>query len=285
MSENNTNQFFDLFDEHPELLQQLIEVADAPQDEAPTRGMSSSQVDGVNQFVRQIVGNQLSDAQVNALQQQLQDNKVVQLFEGADGALDAKELLEYVGGLTGTKSANSNQPAVRAFLDGRLDLKEILIIIMLLKLFKRKQQQQTSYYGNSGLFGSLFGNQQQSYSGGLFSNLFGGNTYTNSYNNPYGVFSNLFGGNTYSQPNSLFSSLLGNQQQSYGLGSLFGGNTNANNNNLINVLNGFVNGNYNNNQQAYSLYNLLNNASQSSFNPSGTLNVNSLFSLLGKMLG
>ena len=293
MTENIMNKFYDVVDSHPELLEQLIEIADAPEDTAPTRGMSSNQTSGVNNFVRQIVGNQLSDQEVEAIQRQLQDNKVVQLYESADGTLDAKELLEFMGGLSGTKSNNANQPAVRAFLDGKLDLKEILIIVMLLKLFKKKQEQQqqqnlySNYYGNSGLFGQLFGNQQQTYNGGLFSNLFGTNSYSNSYNDPYGAFSSLFGTNTYQQqPTSLFGSLLGgNTQQSNGLSSLFGGTTQTNNNDLINVLNGFVNGNYNNNQQANALYNTLNNASQNSFNSNGTLNVNSLFSLLGNMLG
>lgn len=270
MTDNKVNLIIDRLDENPDLLEQLVKSGE--EESVPTRGMPS-QAPSASNFVRQILGDaNISEQELAQIQAQLADNKVVQLYEAADGAIDAKELLSYVGGLNGTKGANSYSAPVRALFDGRLDLKEILIIIMLLKLFKKKQQTSYSnYYGNSGLFGSLFGNQQQTYNGGLFSNLLGNNSYSNTYSNPYGMFGSLFG-NTYSQPT--------------GWSSLFGGNVGqSSNNSLLNSLTNFVNGNYNNNPQSLQLYNLLNGASQNSFNTNGTINVGSLFNLLGTMMG
>ena len=280
MTQHNLEKFYDLIDANPELLAQFIETVDTPA--VPTRSMPTESSNKENNFVRQLVGGRLSDSEVAQLEAELADNKVVQLYEAADGALDAQELLEYVGGLSGTKGNNTESAPVRALFDGKLDLKEILMIIMLLKLFKKKQTNTYNYGGNTGLFGSLFGNQL-TYNGNLFSNLFGNNNYSYTNNNPYGLFSNLFGVQQPQQP-SLFGSLFGTNTNQYnnGLGSLFGMNTN--NNNLMNILNQFVGGGYNNNPQAQQLYNLLGTASQNSFNSNGTINVSSLFNLLGNLM-
>lgn len=284
MSNNYLQKFYDLIDDNPELLSQFIQAADAAP--APTRSMPTETQSNTSSFVRQVAGGRMSDAEIAEIEAELADNKIVQLYEAADGALDAQELLEYVGGLSGTKGEHADSAPVRALFDGKLDLKEILMIIMLLKLFKKKQTNTYNYGGNTGLFGSLFGNQQQSYNGGLFSNLFGSNQY-NYNNNPLGLFSNMFGVQQPQQP-SLFGSLFGtntNQYNNNPLGALFGMNTSpAPSNGLMDVLGQFVNGGYNNNQQALQLYNLLGNASQNAFNTNGTINVSSLFSLLGNLM-
>ena len=284
MSENYLNKVLETLDENPDLLDTLIHPA---KEDAPvTRGMPSASQ--ASDFVRSILGSDVDEREAASVRAALADNPVVQLYEAADGAIDASELLKYVGGLTPQK-ANTSNKAVKALFDGKLNLSEIIMIIMLLKMFKKKQQQQQqSYYNMNNL--------------GLLGTLLGGNAYANN-NNSY--FSNFLGSsNSYNTNNSLFSQLLGVQPQQqtnplaqlFGLGqtqqvssnplaSLFGGSQQTQSNDLASVLNNFVNGGYNNNAQANQLYNLLSGASQNSFNSNGTVNVGSLFNLLGGLMG
>ncbi|MBR0342887.1 MAG: hypothetical protein IJH64_11705, partial [Oscillospiraceae bacterium] len=143
-----------------------------------------------------------------------------------------------------------------------------------LKLLKRKN---SNTYSNSaiGLLGTLLGlNNTQQSTGGLFSSL--------------------LGGSSYSQPNNLFGSLFGtnsgyntyyNSNNNSGLGSFLGltGNSNSNNSSLQSLLN-FVNGNYNNNSQYSLLYNILSSAASSIVSDSGNVSASGLFSVLNQLL-
>ena len=261
-----TSKLLEALDSKPELLEKIL----SSENEATTRGGSKE-----NSTLRYIFGNNVSSNELNQISKELGENPVVQLYLASEGALDAKDLCSYVGGFTGNKrGAGSSNQAVRALFNGRLDLSEIVILIVLLKLFKRKQ---SNTYNNSaiGLLGSLFGfNQYQNNSSGLFSGLLGNSSY-NYGNNMFGnAYSNGYYGNSYNNGLSGFLG-LGNTNYMY---------NNQNNNTLQNLLN-FVNGNYNNNQQYYQLYNLLNNAAPQIVTNNGIVSSNGLFSLLSQLMG
>ena len=261
----NTNKILDAIDKNPELLEQLLNGSN----QEVTRGGAASNP------VINILGKDVDNNELAQVSHELSQNPVVQLYLASSGSMDAKDLVDYVGGVTG-KRAGNNQ-AVRALFDGRLDLKEILILIVLLKLFKRKN---SNTWNNSaiGLLGSLLG-YNTSYNSGLFGGLFGGNNYSNGlFGNNYS--SGLFG-NNYS------SGLFGNTYNTNsGLGNFLGltGNNYGNNSSLSNLMN-FVNGNYNTNPQYLNLYNILNQAAGSAVNSHGTVSANGLFSVLNQMMG
>ena len=260
---NYTQKVLKSIDENPELLNQLLNSENAPM----TRGGER-----VNPLLN-VVGN-IDANDMRALTQELSANPVVQLYMASQGSLDARDLLQYTGGTTGTRAAGNQ--AVRALFDGRLDLKEIMLIIVLLKLFKRKN---ANTYNNSaiGLLGSLLGfNTGYGYGSGgnLFSSLLGGGTYQNGYGN------GLFGG---SYGNGLFGSSYNSNSA---LGNFLGltGNNSISNSGLHNLMN-FDNGSYNNNPQYQALYNILNSAAGSAVNSQGTVNANGLFSVLSQLMG
>ena len=251
MITDNTNKVLQAIDNDPELLNYFLHGS-----EAPTRA-------GGNPFAGSLGG--ITQQEANTVAQELNDNPVVKLFLASSGALDAKDLVNYVGGVTGRKASDNR--AVRALFDGKLDLKEILLIIVLLKLFKRKN---ANTYSNSaiGLLGSLLGYNTNTNNHGIYHGLYG-----NSYGN--GIF-----GNNYA------SGLFGNAYNTNsGLGNFLGlTGSNYSNSGLQNLLN-FVNGSYNNNQQYATLYNILNQASGSAVNANGVVNASGLFSVLNQMMG
>ena len=262
-----TSKLLEALDSKPELLEKILS---SENEMVTTRGASKE-----NSTLRYIFGNNVSSNELNQISKELGENPVVQLYLASNGALDAKDLSDYVGGFTGKKRGlGSSNQAVRSLFNGRLDISEIIILIVLLKLFKRKQ---SNTYNNSaiGLLGSLFGfNQYQSTPTGLFSGLLGNSSYN------YG--NNMFG-NTYS--NGLFQNTYNNGLSGFlGLGNTNYMYNNQSNNTLQNLLN-FVNGNYNNNQQYYQLYNLLGHAAPQIVNNNGIVSSNGLFSLLSQLMG
>lgn len=261
---NNTNKVLAAIDQNPEILNQLLNGGTPDM----TRGGAMT-----NPLVN-ILGN-VDNSELQQVSQELAQNPLVKLFLASSGSLDAKDLVSYVGGVNGTR-ANAN-PAVRALFDGRLDLKEILILIVLLKLFKRKN---SNTYNNSaiGLLGSLLG-YNTGYNSGLF-NVLGGNNYSNG----------LFGGSGYSS-NNLFgnhysSGLFGNSYNtSSGLGNFLGLTGGYGNNSSLSNLMNFVNGNYNNNSQYSALWNILNQAAPTAVSSNGLVSASGLFNVLAHMMG
>ena len=278
---SNESKILQILEKDPSMIDRILEASEAP----VTRGMPGES--GLDSAIAQILGADASADDIRSAEEALSDNKVLQLYRGAEGSLDANELISYMGGLSG----NSDDKTVRAFLDGKLDLKEILIIVMLLKMFKKKNTQ-ASYNTGSSFLSSLFG-MSQPQNTGLFGNLFGVQQPQSQ-----SLFGNLFG-TQQTQTNPLYS-LLGIQQpqQNTGVfGSLFGSQPQQSTgifgfpsaqqpqtNSLNSLLQGFVSGNTGNNAQAQQFYNLLNNASNTAVNSSGQVNVGSLFSLLGQLM-
>ncbi len=258
----NTNKVLAAIDRDPKLLEQLLNGDEG----ALTRGGASQ-----NPLIP-ILGN-VSNDELAQVSHEVASNPAVQLYLASSGALDAKDLMETVGGVTGTRAGNN--AAVRALFDGRLDLKDILVLIVLLKLFKRKNSN-TWNSSAIGLLGSLLG-YNTNYNSGLFGGLLGGNNYSNGlFGNSH--YSNGLSGNSYS------SGLFGNNYQTTsGLGNFLGLNSGSNSG-LQNLMN-FVNGNYNNNSQYGTLYNILNQASGNCVSSSGTVSASGLFSLLNALMG
>ena len=245
----------------PELLNRIFEAV-APA-EAPTRSMPWMNEPKENTELKKILGQDVSEQDINDVLNELNDNQIVQLYRQSEGAIDPKELMEFAGDLSASKAKDN--PGVRALFDGKLQLKEIILIILLLKLFKKKQQAQTSYggYSSNNLLNSLLGTNQQSTTNSLFNSLFGNGLGTTN----YGYFTT---------PSTNSNSLL----------NLFGlGNTsNYNYNNSYGLLNSFLGGN-NLNSSQQSLYNILNQGSSNAVYGSGQVGVNSLFSILSTLLG
>jgi len=269
---DNTEKVFSALSENPALMEQLLKA----KKEAPTRAMPGQ--DPTSLFLRSILGE---DNDVSTTANALEDNGLMQLYLGADGDIDAKELMDYVGGFSGTKA--NNNPSVKALLDGKLDFKEILMLLALMKLIKGgKKPAQSS---GLGLLGSLLGgNSQQSQSNSalnLFSSMLNAQasqpvqqTQTSS------LFGNLFG----TQPQQVQQT----QQNATPVYSLNGNTVGTQSNNGMDVLQSLLSGNTGvtqNNSQAQQLYSLLNGSSANSFNSNGSVNVNTLFSLANQLLG
>ena len=255
-----TDKILDQIDQNPALLEQLLNSEEAPM----TRGGQR-----VNPLLRSI-GSKLDDTVFASVNEELSKNPVIQLYSAASGSLDAKDLLDYTGGTRGTANRGIlTNLALRALFDGKLDIKDIILIIVLLKLFKRKT---SNTYNNSaiGLLGTLLGFNQPTTSSNPFSLLLGGNQNQGLFGNSYS--NGLFGNSYYTNSNS-------------GLGSFLGltGNNGISNSGLQNLLN-FVNGNYNNNSQYQTLYNILSQAAGSCVSNSGTVSSSGLFGVLNQLL-
>ena len=282
----NAKKILQALENDPALIDTLLKAPEEP----VTRGMPSAS--GPEALISQLLGGNASAEDISSAEDALRDNKVLQLLSGAEGSLDAKELISYVGGL---ENNETDDKTVRAFLDGKLDLKEILLIIMLLKMFKKKNSHNSTFSTGSSFLSTMLGLSQPQQNTGLFSNLFG-------YQQPQqstSLFSNLFGYQQPQQNTGLFSSLFGVQQpqntnpflQLFGVQQpqqstgLFGFPTSQTQTyDLSSLLQGFVSGNTTG-AQSQQLYSLLNNASNTAVNSNGQVNVSSLFSLLGQLLG
>ena len=287
----------------------------------PTRAMPGMSEPAAADALREILGSDVSEEELNEVAQELDANNIYRLYKESDGTIDPAELIEYAGGLDGTGISKDN-PSLKALFDGKLQLKEILLIILLLKLFKKKKQEQPAATSPlQSLFGgqqqqqqtpanplqSLFGGQQQQQTpANPLQSLFG--TQQQQQQTPSSPLQFLFGTPQQQQTpvygNNLFGSLLsGSQQQpssntytifgnsgssgSSSLLSLFGlDSPQPNYNNASNNLFNFISGN--NVSQSPSLlqtlYGLLNQAPSNSVHSNGQINVGTVFSILNALM-
>ncbi len=301
------NKIFSALREKPELMAALLAAKKA----IPERGAAETEQD---KFIRSLLGNAASKEEVSSAADDIDRNPVMQLFLQSDGLLDPKELMDYVGDFSGDKANPNQNAAVKALFDGKLSIKEILLLIALFKLFKGKTQQTTTQSSGNSLLNTLLGGgQTQTTSGNslfglaqpqqtqqsqqtqslnnILNSLLGGQTQTTSGNSLFGIGQpqqqtqpsySLFG--------NLFSSALGGQQtQTTSSGSsLFGlaqPQQQTQSQNISSVLNSLLTGNTGNNSQAQQIYSLLNNSSSSAVNSNGTVNVSQLFNIASQLLG
>ncbi len=269
----------------------------------PTRAMPGMSEPAAADALREILGSDVSEEELNEVAQELDANNIYRLYKESDGTIDPAELIEYAGGLDGTGISKDN-PSLKALFDGKLQLKEILLIILLLKLFKKKKQEQPAA---TSPLQSLFGGQQQQQQtpANPLQSLFGTQQQQQTPSSPLQF---LFGTPQQQQTpvygNNLFGSLLsGSQQQpssntytifgnsgssgSNSLLSLFGlDSPQPNYNNASNNLFNFISGN--NVSQSPSLlqtlYGLLNQAPSNSVHSNGQINVGTVFSILNALM-
>jgi len=128
---NNIEKVYAAISSDPALLDRLFEETKPAEDAPVTRSMPWGNQAESNTELKEILGTDVTEDDINKVLDELKDNQVVQLYRQSEGAIDAKELLDYVGDLSGTK-AGSDDKALRALFDGKLQLKEIIMIILLL---------------------------------------------------------------------------------------------------------------------------------------------------------
>ena len=247
MENNNYDTLFDKLQENPELMSSLL----AAKQEGPVRAGGE---DPTSQILKQLLGTGATAEDVSKAAETIDANALMQLYLGAGGDIDAKELLDYTGGFKGTNPNNSD--SVRALMNGKLEFKELLILIALFKLMTGgKKPAANSYSNTGGLLGSMLGgNTQQNSALNLFNSMLTGQTAQPASS---GLFGNLFTSAAPQQasPNSAANSVL----QSL----LTGTSTNA---------------------TGQLLSSLLGANSHNAYNSNGTINVGTLFNVANALL-
>ena len=174
---DNVTKVFKAFEENPSAMNDLLN-----KDET--------------EVIRGILGSaNVSDEELKEVTRQVNENNVMKLYLGADGQIDANQLLGMTGGFTSVERGKKTD-AIGALLDGKLDIKDLLALITLMSgnsssshsntsggllgtlLGGSQQQQQTQQASPLSLFNSLLNasqaqQQQQQQTPSLFSSLFG----------------------------------------------------------------------------------------------------------------
>jgi hypothetical protein len=250
MENNNYETLFDKLQENPELMSSLL----AAKQEGPVRAGGE---DATSQILKQLLGNGASAEDVSKAAEALDANALMQLYLGAGGDIDAKELLEYTGGFKGTNPNNSD--SVRALMNGKLEFKELLILIALFKLMTGGKKPAAST--NTG--GLLGGNTQQNSALNLFNSML---TEQTAQPASSGLFGNLF-------------SSAAPQQTSPNVFSFGSSNNSGANSVLQSLLTGTST-----NATGQLLSSLLGANSHNAYNSNGTINVGTLFNVANALL-
>ena len=273
------------------------------------------------QVVRSVLsGESLSDEELKQINEQVKDNNLVKLYLGANGQIDAKDLVE-LKKMAEDTSNPTRAAGISAFFDGKLDVNDLLAVAGLLGAGSNKPQ------SNSGmnLLTTLLGGgqqqtQQSSQGGSLLSALFGGQPQQTQQvqqtQNPANFLNLLLGGGQTQQQtqqvkpqnaNNILNLLLGGNkpqqtqqtqqaQQANPLNSLFGFNTqqtttpNNNSNSTYNLLGTLLGGSPAGNSYANQLFTLDQNTGNVNSNvnvtnSNGQIDLSTLFNIAGTLLG
>ena len=135
-----------------------------------------------DEAVRSLVARELTDQKAASLARDVMQDPVIQLYVASDGSIDGRELMDYVrSSEVSTRSGGAGNPGVRSLLNGKLDIKTLLLIVALMKLFNGSNQQSTQG-GNLifSLLGSALGASPAGNNGslGLLGNLFAAGSQT-----------------------------------------------------------------------------------------------------------
>ena len=275
-------------------------------------------LNGDTQVVRSVLGGEeLSEDELKQINEQVKDNNLVKLYLGANGQIDAKDLVE-LKKMAEDTSNPTRAAGISAFFDGKLDVNDLLAVAGLLGAGSNKPQ---SNSGTNLLTTLLGGGQQQtqqsSQGGSLLSALFGGQPQQQQVQqtqNPANFLNLLLGGQpqqTQQQvkpqnANNILSLLLGGnkpqqqqvqqQQTANPLNSLFGFNTqqtttsNNNSNSTYNLLGTLLGGSPAGNTYANQLFTLDQNTGNVNSNvnvtnSNGQIDLSTLFNIAGQLLG
>ncbi len=255
MENNNYETLFDKLQENPELMSSLL----AAKQEGPVRAGGE---DATSQILKQLLGTGATAEDVSEAAETLDANALMQLYLGAGGDIDAKELLEYTGGFKGTNPNNSE--SVRALMNGKLEFKELLILIALFKLMTGGKKPAAN-----------------SNTGGLLGSLLGGNQ-TTQQNSALNLFNSMITQQTQPASSGLFGNLFTSaapQQTSPNVFSFGSSNNSAANSVLQSLLTGTST-----NATGQLLSSLLGANSHNAYNSNGTINVGTLFNVANALL-
>ena len=85
--------------------------------------------------IKEILKDQkLSAAEINKIAENVKENNVMKLYLGANGSIDANELMRTVGGFTtaSSRGADLNNRGIASLLDGKIDANDFLTLAGLL---------------------------------------------------------------------------------------------------------------------------------------------------------
>ncbi len=178
------------------------------------------------EVIRGILGSaNVSDEEVKEVTRQVNENNVMKLYLGADGQIDANQLLGMTGGFTSVERGKKTD-AIGALLDGKLDIKDLLALITLMS---GNHSSSSHSSGSGGLLSTLLGGSQQQQQVqqasplSLFNSLISAAQPQQQTQHAPSLFSSLFGGsqqqqqqvqqqNSNAQLNALLQTLMAQQQ-------------------------------------------------------------------------
>ena len=140
---------------------------------------------GTEGVVRSILADEkLSDSQVSEITRQVSENNIMKLYLGAEGQIDAENLMKLTGGFDSKADGVTRASGIGALLDGKLDANDLLAVMNMLQSTSGNNTAAQQSSPTGGLLSALLGGgaqpqpqqvqqPQQNSTGSLLGNLFG----------------------------------------------------------------------------------------------------------------
>ena len=139
---------------------------------------------GTEGVVRGILADEkLSDSEVSEITRQVSENNIMKLYLGAEGQIDAANLMKLTGGFNSKPDGVTRASGIGALLDGKLDANDLLAVMNMLQSTSGNNTAAQQSSPTGGLLSALLGGgaqpqqaqqPQQNSTGSLLGNLFGG---------------------------------------------------------------------------------------------------------------
>ena len=139
--------------------------------------------DGTEGVVRSILADEkLSDSEVSEITRQVSENNLMKLYLGAEGQIDAANLMKLTGGFNSKPDGVTRASGIGALLDGKLDANDLLAVMNMLQSTSGNNTAAQQSSPTGGLLSALLGGgaqpqqaqqPQQNSTGSLLGNLFG----------------------------------------------------------------------------------------------------------------